>query len=114
MSYLMSAGFEGSYLDDAVRISFCESGFDTEAHNTRGEDSRGLMQINLNAHPAFLSLDLFDPGVNTAVAHSLFVEAGYSFRDWTCARLLGIIPKKEKNVLYVGLAFIVGIILYLA
>lgn len=114
----MSAGFDGSDLNDAVRISFCESGFDTEAHNTIGEDSRGLMQINLHAHPVYSSLDLFDPGINTLIAHNLFIEAGFTFRDWTCARLLGIIPgsvpKKEKNILYVGLAFIVGIVLYLA
>ncbi len=116
-SYLMSAGFTGSALNEAVQISFCESSFDTEAHNTWGEDSRGLMQINLNAHPVYSSLDLFDPALNTLIAHDLYIEAGSSFRDWTCARQLGfvpgVVPKKEKSVFYVGLAFILGIVLYL-
>ena len=116
-SYLMSAGFEGAALNEAVRISFCESSFNTEAHNTWGEDSRGLMQINLHAHPVYSSLDLFDPALNTLIAHDLYIEAGSSFRDWTCARTLGIIPgiipKNEKNIIYVGLAFILVIVLSL-
>lgn len=36
------------------------------AHNPRGEDSRGLFQINVRAHPQWQSLNLYDPRKNTA------------------------------------------------
>ena len=36
------------------------------AHNPKGEDSRGLFQINVRAHPQWKSLDLYDPYKNTA------------------------------------------------
>lgn len=33
------------------RIISCESGWNTNAHNPKGEDSWGLVQINRKAHP---------------------------------------------------------------
>lgn len=90
--FLQMAGFSGQALNNAVNICFCESSFDTHAHNEEGEDSRGLMQVNVNAHPHYAHLDLFDPGVNAVIAYRIYKEAGYSFRPWlNCARALGII-----------------------
>jgi murein DD-endopeptidase MepM/ murein hydrolase activator NlpD len=56
--------------DDAVTwtaIALAESGGNPRAHATRGEDSRGLWQINLNAHSNTWG-DLYDPVVNARAA----------------------------------------------
>ena len=65
--------------------------FDTNAHDTSGEDSKGLWQINLNAHPEFLSWNLYDPQSNAFAAYQIYLKAGNSFRDWTCATKLGLL-----------------------
>lgn len=43
-----------------------ESRLRWRAHNPKGEDSRGLFQINLRAHPYWRGVDLYDPAKNTA------------------------------------------------
>lgn len=117
-SYLEFAGFRGRDLNSAVRICRCESSFNTAAHNTSGEDSRGLMQINVNAHPQYMNLNLFDPSVNTQIAFELYFRRGKTFKDWTCAYLLGIErktgiqPVNDEIILIAGLAIVVGVLLY--
>ena len=74
--YLSAAGFTGQALDFAVKICQCESGNDTLARAlTNREDSRGLMQINLLAHPEYQNLDLYDPLINCQVAYQLIFES---------------------------------------
>lgn len=115
-NYLSAAGFSGSDLNNAVRICFCESGYNTNAHNTSGEDSRGLMQINVNAHPVYAPLDLFDPEMNCMIAYEIFKDANFSFRDWSCAYILGILKKNDnldpKIFVYVAIAIMAGMVLY--
>jgi Lysozyme like domain len=101
--YLSMAGFSGTALDYAVQIMSCESGFNTLAHaDTQIEDSRGLMQINVKAHPQWTYIDLYDPQINCNIAYQLFVSRGYNFQDWTCAQNLGLVypgpelPGKKK------------------
>lgn len=112
-----NAGFRGSHLDAAVEIAYCESGFNTAAHclNCFGvsEDSRGLWQINVNAHPQYKSVDLFDPQVNANAAYQIYLESGKDFSPWTCAHKLGLINPPQKKSDYLALAFIIGIVLYL-
>lgn len=43
-----------------------ESRLRTEAHNPKGEDSRGLFQVNVRAHPYWKDVNLYDPAKNTA------------------------------------------------
>lgn len=43
-----------------------ESRFKAGAHNPNGEDSRGLFQINVRAHPQWKDIDLYNPYKNTA------------------------------------------------
>lgn len=43
-----------------------ESRFKHGAHNPNGEDSRGLFQINVRAHPKWKDIDLYNPYKNTA------------------------------------------------
>lgn len=88
--YLYDAGFRGIALNYAVDIAYCESGFNTNAHNDDGEDSRGLMQINLKAHPYYSQYNLFDPAINTRLAYEIYTKSGKNFKAWTCAKLLNL------------------------
>ncbi len=109
-NHLAAAGFTGQDLNRAVEIAFCESDFNVLAHNTVGEDSRGLMQINIEAHPIYSSLDLFDPTINSLVAYQIYLDSGSNFNSWTCDRILK--EKQKTQVLLLGLALIGGIVLY--
>ena len=113
-NYLSSAGFSGQALSFAVKICQCESGFNTQAHNTTGEDSRGLMQINVsaNANPQYSYLNLFDPAINTRVAFEIFQARGKNFRDWTCARNLGLVYP-STDIPFLPLALI-GLVFYIS
>ena len=107
--YLYNAGFRGIDLNAAVKIANCESNFNTQAHNITGEDSRGLMQINVNAHPELIFQDLFNPQINANAAYKIYLQSGKNFSAWTCAKQLNLV--KPGN-LYFGMAlvFIAGII----
>ena len=108
---IYNAGFRGIYLEPAVRIAYCESGFDTDAHNTSGEDSRGLFQINVNAHPEYSNYNLFDPNVNATVAYQIFLQKNKTFEAWTCARQLNLV--NPAGIYFgIGLAFIGIALLY--
>jgi len=111
---LYNAGFRGSHLNAAVKIAFCESGFNTKAHNTIGEDSRGLMQINVasNANPQYSNLNLFDPVINTKVAYQIYLNRNKTFKDWTCARTLGLVNPIQNNYILPAALVYLGIILY--
>jgi len=112
-----NAGFRGTALNYAVEIARCESGFNTNAHNIDGEDSRGLFQINVspNANPKFKNYDLFNPAVNCAVAFELYRSNNNNFYPWTCARNLNLVNPQKINttVGVVTLAIMGGIVLYL-
>jgi len=68
-------------IDHAVDIAGLESEWCTHAHNTQGEDSRGLWQINVKAHPRYALWNLFDPQVNALAAYEIWLNAG-SWRPW--------------------------------
>jgi len=108
--YLYNAGFKGVHLDAALKICYCESSFNTSAHNTNGEDSRGLMQINLDAHPEYYDLNLFDPQINANIAYEIFSESG-NFYAWSCARQLGLV---NPSNIYFGTALVfIGLAIYI-
>jgi hypothetical protein len=111
--YLYNAGFKGVNLQAAVKICYCESSFNTHAHNTTGEDSRGLMQINVasNANPQYKHLNLFDPVINTTVAYQIYNRTK-DFRAWTCADKLNLVNPTE---IYFGIALVfIGIATYIS
>lgn len=78
--------------EHAAAIVECESGFRPEAHNTAGEDSRGLFQINVvpAANIDLLPLgDLFNPDINAQAARIVWQRQGW--RAWlNCARIQGV------------------------
>lgn len=66
--------------EHAATIASGESGFDPGAHNTNGEDSRGIWQINVvpqaNADLLYLG-DMFDPNVNARAAFIVWQRQGW-------------------------------------
>lgn len=58
-------------------ICMKESRGNPKAWNRAGEDSRGLFQINLHAHPEYADLNLFDPRVNAEIAARDFLLNAY-------------------------------------
>ena len=82
------AGFRGLDLVYATAIALAESGGgDPSAHclNCAGvsEDSRGLWQINVNAHPQWANDNLYDPATNAKHAFELYQGRGNTFGDWS-------------------------------
>jgi len=79
-------------IDNAVDVAKLESGWNTAAHNPRGEDSRGLWQINVapGAHPHLAGTNLYDPQINAYFAADIWRASGW--RAWyNSARTLGLI-----------------------
>jgi len=77
-------------IDNAVDVAYQESGWRTDAHNTDHEDSRGLWQINVEAHPLLKDENLFDPQINAYWAYQIW-KAAKNWSPWrNAARLLGL------------------------
>lgn len=73
-----AAGWRGNALVVAVAVALAESGGNPNAHAlTSREDSRGLWQINIRAHPEYASAQLYDPKVNAQAAHTIWVKSGW-------------------------------------
>jgi cell wall-associated NlpC family hydrolase len=77
-----TAGFSPDQATTMTAIALAESGGRSEAHNSRGEDSVGLFQINRNAHPWAHSMDLTEPVVNARAAYRIS-EQGTTIAPWT-------------------------------
>lgn len=87
---LVASIWPTSEVDNVLAVMQCESGGNPNAHNTAGEDSRGLMQINVGpgAHTQWASYNLFDPETNLRLAYELWKTSGWS--PWTCAHIIGL------------------------
>jgi len=79
-------------VDNAVDIAKLESAWNTGAWNPRGEDSRGLWQINVSeaAHPQYAVYNLFDPQINAYFAALIWRAAGWA-AWYNSAKALGLI-----------------------
>ncbi|TCJ33870.1 peptidoglycan-binding protein [Parafrankia sp. BMG5.11] len=67
----------GIPLSTWVAVALAESGGNTTAHATVGEDSRGLWQINMRAHSSWVgSRNLYDPNVNAWAARQVCASQG--------------------------------------
>jgi hypothetical protein len=77
------AGFTAANLQTMVAVCLAESGGNTDAHNTRGEDSRGLGQINVapGANPDLANMNLFDGPTNLRACKTVHDRQG--FKAWT-------------------------------
>lgn len=100
--YIMEQLWPPEEWENCAAVMKCESGFNPCAHaggppcSTEwwgsGEDSRGLMQLNVQpslGRSAWAAMDLYDPSVNMQLAYNrLWVFQGWG--PWSCATLLGI------------------------
>jgi hypothetical protein len=69
----------GVPLSTWVAIALAESGGNTYAHATVGEDSRGLWQINMRAHASWVgNANLYDPATNAWAAKHVCDGSGPS------------------------------------
>jgi len=79
-----AAGFSPVEAVIMAAIGKAESGLRIAAHNDRGEDSRGIWQVNLRAHPwADPTLMLTDPLYQAKAAYRVYVDAGRRFTPWS-------------------------------
>lgn len=76
-TYALRAGWGARDAIVAAAVAMAESGGNTDAHATKGEDSRGLWQMNVQAHPELAGRNLYDPGVNAAAAYNLWKAKGW-------------------------------------
>ncbi len=75
-------GCSGGPLSTWVAVALAESGGNTYAHASVGEDSRGLWQINMRAHAGWVGgRNLYDPSTNAWAARQ--VCAGQGLSAWT-------------------------------
>ncbi len=80
-TYTYQAGFRGTDFVRSIAVVLAESGGNTNARNTTGgNDSRGLMQINVGprANPQYASRNLYDPAVNVATGKELQSSKGWT------------------------------------
>lgn len=90
-----AAGFRGADLQTSIAVALAESGGDPSAHAlTSREDSRGLWQINVRAHPE-LSGNLYDPATNARAARAVLRKQGWG--AWS-------VFKSGKFLLYMPVA----------
>jgi len=89
--------FPENQWNNALRVAQAESGLNPNAHNQKGEDSRGLFQINVvpAANPKYKSVNLFDPETNVRAASELYKAAGW--RLWTTAVQMGIVGTTDST-----------------
>jgi cell wall-associated NlpC family hydrolase len=77
------AGFSPDQSVTMTAIALAESGGNTHAHNNSDEDSRGLWQVNLDAHSSWAGqMDLFDPATNARAAFRIS-GGGRDVSAWT-------------------------------
>lgn len=81
--FAREAGFSPDQSATMTAIALAESGGNSRAHNPSGEDSRGLWQINLDAHRSWAGgVDLYDPVENAKAAYRISRE-GHDISPWT-------------------------------
>jgi hypothetical protein len=78
------AGFSPDQSATMTAIALAESGGNTNSHNPVNEDSRGLWQINAQAHPDLAARfpDLYNPAQNAKAAF-LVSNGGKDMSPWT-------------------------------
>ncbi|MET0132541.1 MAG: NlpC/P60 family protein [Kibdelosporangium sp.] len=81
-AFAREAGFSPDRAATMTAIALAESGGKSSSHNSVGENSKGLWQINQAAHPQFADIDLFDPVQNARAAFKVS-HGGDDISPWT-------------------------------
>ena len=79
-----------------VAIAKRESGWNPGSHNPRGEDSRGLWQINVAASPRYKDRNLYDPVENARVMWEMS-GGGANLRPWNLDSNLNTVYQVKKG-----------------
>lgn len=76
--------FRGNQLTIAIAVAKAESGWHTDSrYHTSQEDSRGLWQINLYAHPKYSPTRLYEAEYNAQAAWEVYSNSNHTWRPWT-------------------------------
>lgn len=89
------AGWPENLIEKASAVSMYESSGNPNAHNPRGEDSWGLMQINWPYHREYDRARLVEPIYNLQAAYAIYRREGW--RAWYNSNL-------KYNRDYLGIA----------
>ena len=81
-AFAREAGFSPDQAATMTAVALAESGGNSGARNPRGEDSRGLWQINVRSHPDLAKYDLYDPVQNAKAAYQVS-QSGGDVSPWT-------------------------------
>lgn len=82
--YAWKHNFRSEQLQIAIAVAKAESGWNTTSRlHTSQEDSRGLWQINLYAHPSYNGNSLYDPDYNANAAWQVYSNSNHTWRPWT-------------------------------
>ncbi|TDQ00747.1 NlpC/P60 family protein [Labedaea rhizosphaerae] len=81
-AFAREAGFSPDQAATMTAVALAESGGNGGARNPRGEDSRGLWQINVRSHPDLAKYDLYDPVQNAKAAYQVS-QGGADVSPWT-------------------------------
>lgn len=81
-AFAREAGFDPDQATTMTAIAMAESGGDSNAHATHGENSMGLWQVNMATHPEFASVNLYDPLQNAKAAFQVS-DGGRDVSPWT-------------------------------
>ena len=69
--------FPSSIEDTMLAIARCESNLNAKARNlTKKEDSRGIFQVNITAHPQYDPVKLYEVDYNLLAAFDLWMKNG--------------------------------------
>jgi hypothetical protein len=80
---LAQAGWPANLIDTMSAIVMAESNGYSCAHNTSGENSVGLGQVNLHAHGQYTQAQMCDPIQNLRACYQIYRgRNGGSFRPW--------------------------------
>jgi cell wall-associated NlpC family hydrolase len=87
-AFARQAGFSPDQAVTMTAVALAESGGNGSAHASHGEDSRGLWQINLRAHPQWSGLNAYDPLTNARLAFQVS-GGGRDISPWTTTHGVG-------------------------
>lgn len=96
MYLIITHVFTPAYADQAVKIATCESTLNPNAVNPTsvgGSNATGLFQILYPSTWNSTSLagqNPKDPTINAKAAYEIFKRDGYSWREWDCAKKVGL------------------------
>jgi cell wall-associated NlpC family hydrolase len=81
-AFAREAGFSPDQAATMTAVALAESRGNSGAHNPKGEDSRGLWQINVRSHGALGQTDLYDPVQNAKATYAVS-QGGTDISPWT-------------------------------